>query len=806
MARSQHTVEPRERARAAKRDSPAVVQPRALVGGSLRSRPRLLDALVAAIAMAASVLLLFPLFGLARASLSVPFAYQGDALFYEMVVKGVIDHGWYLRNPSLGAPLGQQLFDFPHGADNLNFALIRTLALVSDDPAVVMNLFFLLTFPLVALSAYLVLRRLEIGRLAAFVCSLLYALAPYHLSRSETHLLLSAYYAVPLGAYLVLSLYTGRPLFTRRAEPRRRLLAFASGTTLVTLLLCAVVASTGVYYAAFTILLVAAATIAAALARRSVRTLATGAAVAGAILTVLTLNLAPTLVYRAAHGANAVVPSRAPEQADEQSLHIAHLVIPPSEDRIGFLARLSEEYTDDVPQAFVSERPHTSLGSVTAVAFLALLVVALAAAAGARWIRPLLVGAAAATIGALLFAATGGFGTLLSYYGTPLLRAGNRISIFVAFFSLVALALFLDWVARRLDARRLPPLVSVAVAAVVMLFALYEQASPAFTPQYDAVALEYEGDAAFVRSIEARLPRDAAVFQLPHIPFPENPIGRIVQYDPVRGYIHSDRLRWSYGAMTGRPDDWITARAMDLPVRLLLPAAVASRFQGIWIDRFGYSDRARALERQVTAVTGTSPQTSANGRFSFFDIRRYADGLRAGRSPAELASLRAATVTPLRFESGPGLTALEQSGLDDPAAPQGYRRFTWRWMTERQARLQVVNPHEEQRTAALQAIFQAGRRTGSLRVTYPDGRTETLPLTTAGRYVVRSLALPPGRSFIELDYSGPELGDPTAAPPRSVYVRVMTRLTDVAYAPFGQDVRLQGCAQPYPTGGCVAAG
>ena len=87
------------------------------------------------------------------------------------------------------------------------------IGLFSSDAAVVVNVFFLLTFPLVGLAAYLVLRRLTLSRPVAIVCSILYTLLPYHFARGEVHLLLSAYYVVPLGAYLVLAVLGDRPLF-----------------------------------------------------------------------------------------------------------------------------------------------------------------------------------------------------------------------------------------------------------------------------------------------------------------------------------------------------------------------------------------------------------------------------------------------------------------------------------------------------------------------------------------------------------------------------------------------------------------
>ena len=62
-----------------------------------------------------------------RADLTVPLRYApvDDTKFYLMLVKGIIEHGWYMSNSSLGAPFGQHLYDYPQGADNLNLLIIR---------------------------------------------------------------------------------------------------------------------------------------------------------------------------------------------------------------------------------------------------------------------------------------------------------------------------------------------------------------------------------------------------------------------------------------------------------------------------------------------------------------------------------------------------------------------------------------------------------------------------------------------------------------------------------------------------------
>ena len=80
-----------------------------------------------------------------------------------------------------------------------------------------MNVYFLLTFPLAAAAAYLAFRHLGATRAPSVVCATLFALLPYHFVRGETHLFYSAYFAVPIGAYLALAVFTGEPLFVRRA-------------------------------------------------------------------------------------------------------------------------------------------------------------------------------------------------------------------------------------------------------------------------------------------------------------------------------------------------------------------------------------------------------------------------------------------------------------------------------------------------------------------------------------------------------------------------------------------------------------
>jgi phosphoglycerol transferase len=562
-----------------------------------------------------------------NAMLDVPWVYSGDGNQYGMFVKGILDHGWHLTNPNLGAPHGQQLYDFPIASgENIQALMVKLLGLAVSDWATAMNLYFLLTFPLAALTSYAVLRRLGSGAGPAVVCSTLFALLPYHFARGERELFISGYFAVPLGAYLVLSIFADEPLLARRAGTGHRLLAYASRRSLLTVGLCltTVLASGSFYYAAFTILLVGSAAVLMLLVRRSRRAFVSGAIVVALLGAGVLANLAPTLAYRFEHGPNELVRTRGVNESEIFALKLTQLLLPIEDHRVGALAERSARYAESTPFGHLGRPVH--LGFVASVGFVWLLVVAIAgaASAGAGW-RPGAPYRHAAVAGVLAFliGTVGGVSALIAATVTPQFRAWNRISIFIAFFALLAVALALTELGRRWrhGGRRLA---FAGVLTATLVVGVLDQTSSAHVPPYETIQREYASDARFVHAIEARLSQGADVLQLPYVPFPEaGRSGPMGDYDLVRPYFHSRDLRWSFGSEKGRPQDWLAPLATKR-VDDVLSAAVAAGFEGLYIDRLGYSDRGGAIEADVSrALDGAQPLVSANRRLAFFDLRGY---------------------------------------------------------------------------------------------------------------------------------------------------------------------------------------
>ncbi len=679
-----------------------------------------------------------------NADLRVPMEYKGDALLNQSIVKSILDYGWYGTNPRVGAPFGQELYDFPvANGNNLHALLIAGLGLFSSDSALVTNVFFLLSFPLVAMTAYLVLRSLSLSAPVAIGCSVLFALAPFHFGRGEGQLFLSAYYTVPLAVYLVLAVFADRPLIRRRAG--RWPLRYLSGRTLAVVAICAALGSSSIYYAAFTAALLAASGLLVSLARRSIRPLARAAVLAASIGVILTLNLSPSIVYRLQHGIDAAVATRGPGETELFGLKVADLLLPIEGHRLSPLAQLTEHYRSTTP---IPGEPAGALGIVGTVGFVALLAGFLVAGLQVTR-RPLgLFTYLGTTLTlCLLIADTGGFATLISYLVSSQVRAWNRIAIFVAFVCLAGVGLMLERLRATL---RWPSAVFAVLVAGIVALGVLDQTSKATVPRYRELARTYRSDGAFVGSIERQLPAGAMVLQLPYLSFPEAQLshfgGRlpaaIGDYEHFREYLHSTKTRWSYGSMRGRSADWGFA-LQRVSARTTVIAAAADGFQGLVIDRVGYYDRARGLEAQLRLILGAAPLVSPDRTLAFFDLRGYQRNLGFPLTVAQLRAIQRTTLFPLRLEFGGGFW---------PADRRPGR--VWRWSKRARAELRLVNPSRVPRTVLLTALASSATSIGApVRIRTPDGATTTIEVDKLATTLGLRFALRPGVNVIHFDAS-----------------------------------------------------
>jgi phosphoglycerol transferase len=690
-------------------------------------------------------------------SLSVPLGtLSGDGLISLFVVKA-LGEGQLLENRSLGAPFGLPYYDF-HQPDFVHEGLTKLLVAVTGDPMLALNLFYILGFVLIAFAAYFVLRHLSISRLVAGGCAILYAFLPYHMLRSFDHLFLSAYWIAPLTSLLALKIMAGPqvdrisalsaktdldPVKCRDGNEWRRILWWA-------LPLSVVIGGSGVYYSFFSVLFLAVSGVYSFFIHRTRRYALVAALCIATVVASTTAGMVPTWIYNAATGPNLSVAARDAYETDIYSLKIAHLLLPSAAHRIGLLRSLTARYESPAPALNGNESRFAALGFVGSAGFLVLLLNVFS-----RFRRPLLYQLGLLNLAGLLFATTAGFGALFSLLISPQLRAQNRIAVFLSFFAITAVAVCLEKLRRVVIIvefslphsswrRSLPDLVVSAAMFAIVILGLYDQVPGQLSWSRPASTISYNAQRAFIAGIEQRLPKGAAILQLPNEFFPEGPpVNNMEAYDHLRGYVFSSHLKWSFPAMRGREGDDLIRDISSEPGVELVKDARALGFRGIYVDRWGYSDQGAGIEGQLQPLLGMPSLVSSDRRIAFYSMVNSS-------APASVSSKAGSRSFPISFLSG--FYGRESSGGRE-----------WRWC-DKQGRLIVYNLGNGRRKAnfTMQA-FSAFESPSKLSIQTPSG-TRQFQISAAGAAISFDLVLEAGANRFLLSTDAPRVvtgsGDP----------------------------------------------
>jgi hypothetical protein len=528
-----------------------------------------------------------------KADLRAPFYYDLDALLILPMVKGTVERGFpgaHWTTERLGAPGVQELYDFPV-IDHLHFAIIWLLGQFVSDLGLLFNLYFLLTFPLTALTAMVVFRHLGLTLPAAAVGGILYAFLPYHHQRWENHYFLAAYWVVPLSLLPVFAICRGNFPFFRRRPDGTHAWHLRSWGTFWQVVLAATTASAGAYYAFFTCTLIAFAGAYSWVVYRTWRAPAAAGIAATLVVLFGLANHIPTYLHRAQAGWNPVV-YRGPEETDTYGLKIAHLLLPGEDHSLRVLRKIKAVY-NSANRASENENKAATLGLVGAAGLVGMTAWLLLPFRKPGWpYGPL----AALTLFAVLLATLGGFGAVFNLLVTGSIRGYNRISVFIALFCLMASLWAIDrfLLTRNGRARRL----RYPAWAAVLLVGFLDQTPYSWFRQKIVTTLgdqarRYRADADFFGRIESRLSPGSKVFCLPYAAYPEvPPTYKMGAYEHIRGYVHTSGLSWSFGAMKGREADaWQAEVAAGLQpgaVRHMLQRVVARGFDGLFIDGRGF--------------------------------------------------------------------------------------------------------------------------------------------------------------------------------------------------------------------------
>lgn len=584
--------------------------------------------------------------------------YSQDVLLHAFFVKTVVDSGWFMVNHLVGFPHITEpflLYDFPLQASSFNFLIFKFFALFTSNPFTLLNLHFLLTFPLISFTSFVTLRALKISRFPAILVSVLYCFIFYHFYRSTNHALLTNYSSIPL-IVLVAIWIMSRKIRLVGIDAENKFCLSANSLFYLATLVGIYAATNDAYYAIYACIIFIIAWFLAALkdGRFFGCDFFAVIAICAVILILMGLLYLPSFIYWNDHGLNSLVGVRTVADSESYALRIVDLFLPVHDHYIAIASAIktffaAEIYTYQNPM-FGNERDAESLGLLGSAGCMFLMLWLLAKSFCAE--SPMLVRVvknfslcneeekilsdmASLNLVIILFATSGGLIMFMTPV-FPVLRSHARFSTVIAFLSLFVVALIFDKLMQRNFSRK--KIYVGAALSLLSLAAIFDQIGKSSSVFYRNAESHsnFISDRDFVSSVEAKMSRDARILILPMSHFPEG------DYTSMAGYLHSKHLRWSYPVILGRKSaNWQSEIAL-MNVSALIAEAKKKGFDAVMINRQAMVDAleksatyglklpygvknlgwlgVREVEREI-AKSAKSMSYSANKTFSFFELR-----------------------------------------------------------------------------------------------------------------------------------------------------------------------------------------
>lgn len=542
-------------------------------------------------------------FQLWRLDWQVPMLYGGDGIYWV----GQVQRSYGDLTASLGWPFYQPPSPYEPNYDLIYDLFVAFVGLFTKDTGVVFNLYVLVIPFANALAGYAVFRMTGMRRWLAFAFGVTFGLCPYVQQRLAGHMMLAAVEFVPFSVLLCFWCAEdpafGRPGKGFLRNPRNWLaLAFAWG-----------IANNGAaYYPYFTCFFLCVTALCLILRDRRLSAGTPCFLTIGEIVLWMIPDFFPMVLGMIAGVGSTLTNGvyRSPIGADIYSLRISSLLLSPNGYGWDKLARWFQRYfhllaTDEGPM--YNENAYGYLGIVGVIAFLALLALlfrnhdwragreAVPRLSDRLWLLDRL------NVAALLLASIASFGGLIGIF-LRFIRGYNRISPYIAFFALLAAGLWAEWFLRNHRGRG--KALFTAVLAVVLAYSYWEQQG-LFNPKYEEVQTTWYQDAAFMEEVEQAAGEDAVVFQLPYMKnFENGSLNNMWDYTLLRGPLHSDTLRFSYGAGYGTENDVWYKETSELEPEAMVAELRAQGVAGIYLDLDGYAaeDQQQTLQDLVAAA------------------------------------------------------------------------------------------------------------------------------------------------------------------------------------------------------------
>jgi len=525
----------------------------------------------------------------------------------------------YRVSDHFGYPLGMNLNYFP-GIDITQNTFAWIVNSVTGSTFLGINLLIVLSFPLVAALALVVIRMTGLQGPIAIVLAVAFTFIPYHWGRAPGHTYLATLYSGVIGLALVLLIGSGE--FSRRIAPgaaHRRL--FIAVITVMGV----IVAWSGVYYVAFTLILGVSALLWRFATRARWRAIGFEAIPLAAIAVLAILGFVPSIATTWADPPLASLSERMSIESVTYAgaLALALLPLPMSEfPRMGYYNEAVTKVLQEAP--WVESFVITNSGTwATTLAVIALVVGLLLQARKPKRSPTVLTLAFVGylTLVAILFFVPWGLNLIFAEVVTGQIRAWNRLlPILLLLFTLggaIAIQRF-GWSRRWM--------VTGAVAAVLLVLTAVDAVLPFRVVYRQVIGEGAEVTTAargYATQVNQVLPTDCGILQLPYMAYPEHgPERGVNDYDHFWVSTTNPVQRFSYGSVKSTDASVWAAQLPQVPSDEQIGWLRGAGFCAIHLDTRGYiAEVLGPVQADLAERFGQPVATGYDGDWELYDIR-----------------------------------------------------------------------------------------------------------------------------------------------------------------------------------------
>ncbi len=669
----------------------------------------------------------------------VPLFYlDGDHLFTLTTLKRSGSFSEFFRSSNLGAPFSGTNFDFPFMGDLGNIVYFKLFTCLFGH-SMGLNIGYFMLFPITALISFVVMKKLGIAGIWAIAGSVTFSFLPYRMLRNTLHLFLNCYYQIPIAVIFCFWLIQDDRFLAADKS------FFSYKRNLIGVLGFIVIAYTGIYYAFFTAFFVCISIVYKMWNKKDVSCIKNGMAACLLICIPIATGYIPNFLFQIKNGHNIEAPVRNPVEAEVYGMKITQLFIPVRDYGSNWIKSIKEAYE----QAPVPNEGSEYLGLAGIAGFVLLIFCLFMNQHKNHKTDEKIMILSKLNIFAVLLGTVGGFGSIFALCISSQIRAYNRISVFIAYFSILSICMVLT---NLLKGNR-----NVSfIVGLIFLFGFFDQMHTESYSFRQEMVNSYYSDKKFVQEIEQLVSENAMIYQWVYQPYPEHPpIQNMGDYASFRGYLHSDHLKWSYGDYKGRDADlWnrnLASKTTEERIRVISNVG----FEGIYIDTYAYSEKELAkLLGTMQSVLMTNPLVSTDQRLVFFHLSDYTRQYKEKFSEIEWNQMKNENLTNIQFLNG--FYALETD-----------QEYSWRWGAQKGVIRVIKNKNTDSKGTLQMKVFSATEEKVKFTVDSNKEKKEYY-IDNQGEYI--SIPIDETITNICIDTEGERVDAPDDA--RELYMRI----------------------------------